>query len=91
MTGVRENRSPGGRQRTKRPKLDVEESKPTPVVALQTLDVEHADIINTLISSNPDRIPVREGMKHSITTLGFLTYSVILTAYCFFMCNTYLK
>ena len=62
MTAVREDRSPGGKHRTKRPRLSEgnEEICHVPANVKCTLEPEHTELINILIESNPERIPPRD-------------------------------
>ncbi|XP_052804894.1 retinoic acid receptor RXR-alpha-B-like [Mya arenaria] len=58
---VREDRSPGGKQRVKRMKVEGEgEATQNVSTPSKSLEPEHAEIINIIISSNPDKIPTRD-------------------------------
>ena len=58
---MREDRTPGGKHRIKRVRLSEggEDSSPDPQP--RGLEPEHTEIINSMIASEPDRIPIRDG------------------------------
>lgn len=62
ISAVREDRSPGGKHRVKKPRFDSSLDDETAKLFenKQKLDEEHNEVINILLSSNPDRIPDNE-------------------------------
>lgn len=59
---VREDRSPGGKHRTKKPRFDssIDEETAKFFENKHKLEDEHNEVINILLASNPDRIPDNE-------------------------------
>lgn len=58
---MREDRSPGGKHRTKRPRLDGGDDVCPAVSPVNVkLENEHTELINILLESNPERIPPRD-------------------------------
>jgi hypothetical protein len=63
ITAVREDRSPGGKHRTKKPRFDssMEDDNFSKLVEnKQKLEDDHNELINVLLASQPDKIPDNE-------------------------------
>ncbi|KAL4229607.1 hypothetical protein ACF0H5_012645 [Mactra antiquata] len=68
---VREDRSPGGKHRTKKPRFDnTVEDETRSLEKKQVLEDEHSEIINTLIASNPDKVPDNEFHGRSVNEIS---------------------
>ena len=65
ISAVREDRSPGGKHRTKRARMDGDEEEEA--LDMTSLETQQNDIINILVGSCPDRIPQVLGRNGSLS------------------------
>ncbi len=74
FAGVREDRTPGGKHRQKRPRLDGGPSIPSPITALEADD--HT-LIEKVIDARPNLIPGTNGLFHSCRVTRGIDVSLV--------------